>query len=308
MSHLPTTLCYPTPKARVQSFDCIACLVRQAREAVLVATRNSERREAALREVLQLLAGMDWQLPPPALAQQVHRLIRDVTGNPDPYAVAKKELNGVAQDLISIWRERFHQRFSPLESAVRLAIVGNLLDVGAKTQMNGTALKTALEDALSVPLWGSLDEFQHAVQQARNILYLTDNAGEIIFDRDLLSLLSSDRLTIAVRGEAVLNDATLADARLAGLQHYGDLISSGSDAPGILIEDCSVEFQDRFADADLVVAKGQGNYEGLAGINHHVCFLLNVKCEVLACALNCPVGSLVLHRHRPPSSVTDSVS
>jgi uncharacterized protein with ATP-grasp and redox domains len=186
-----------------------------------------------------------------------------------------------------------------MEAAVRLAIVGNLLDVGAKTQLDDNAVLAAFQNALTAPLRGSVEELSEAIRNARSILYLADNAGEIVFDRDLLAQIPLGNLAVAVRGYPVLNDATLADAEQAGVSHLCELISNGSDAPGTILKDCSSTFQDRFESADLVISKGQGNYETLAGTDKHIFFLLKIKCDVLSKTIGFPLGSLVLHHQRP---------
>jgi uncharacterized protein with ATP-grasp and redox domains len=180
-----------------------------------------------------------------------------------------------------------------------MAIVGNLLDVGAKTQLDAASVRAAFEGALSEPLRGSIDEFAEAIRGARSILYLTDNAGEIVFDRDLLAQLPLGNVVVTVRGSAVLNDATEADAEQTGLPDYCEVVSNGSDAPGTVLNDCSPAFRERFAAADLIIAKGQGNYESLADTDKHIFFLLKIKCDVLSQDLGWPKGSLVLHHHRP---------
>lgn len=276
--------------------DCVSCLMRQAGEAAVAATQDTRLREAALRRVLRLMAHMDWRRSPPAMAQEVHRLIREATHNPDPYAAVKEQLNRRAAMLEPAWRKRFGEVFPPFEAAVRMAIVGNLLDVAAKTQLGDADVLAAFERALTAPLVGSVDELDDAVAKARHILYLTDNAGEIVFDRWLLSLLPLGNFTVAVRGSPVLNDATLADARWAGLADFCDIITNGSDAPGTILEDCSPEFQEQFAAADLVVAKGQGNYESLAGARKRIFFLFKIKCAVVGDALGCPCGSLIVRQ------------
>jgi hypothetical protein len=278
--------------------DCVACLERQAHEAVTLATRDPRLREATLREALQLLACVNWHLSPPALGGQLHRLIRDLTRNPDPYAAVKAELNHRAQRLEPVWHRRLLKAYPPFEAAVRLALAGNLLDVGAKTQLNEREVLGAFERALTAPVVGSVAALAAAVHEARQILYLADNAGEIVFDRGLLAQLPLGNLTLAVRGVPVLNDATLADAHWAGLDDLVEVIPNGSDAPGPLLEECSPEFRARFAAADLVIAKGQGNYESLVAAEQRVFFLLNVKCSVVSDALGCPIGSLVVHQER----------
>ena len=117
----------------------------------------------------------------------------------------------------------------------------------------------------------------------------------------LLEMLTSHgRFTVVVRGAPVLNDATLADARRAELDDFCEVISNGSDAPGTLVTDCSEEFRGRFEEADLIIAKGQGNYESLAGADKNIFFLFTIKCPVVSRALGAPVGSLML-RHQQPA-------
>jgi uncharacterized protein with ATP-grasp and redox domains len=188
-----------------------------------------------------------------------------------------------------------------------MAIVGNLLDVGAKTQLDAASVRTAFEGALSAPLHGSIDEFAEAIRSARSILYLADNAGEIVFGRDLLAQLPLGNFVVAVRGSPVLNDATVADAEQAGLPDFCEVIGNGSDAPGTFLADCSPAFRERFAAADLIIAKGQGNYESLVGVDKDIFFLLKIKCDVLSRHLGWPQGSLVLH-HQRPASIAKSVS
>jgi uncharacterized protein with ATP-grasp and redox domains len=278
-----------------QRHECGPCLLRQVHEAIALAAMNGEAGLELSKAAEELVTAADRNLSPPALAQQVQRLIRQRTGKPDLYLAIKQRLNRKAAALYPEWHRRFLESFSPLEAAVRLAIVGNLLDVGAKTQLSDDAVLAALEGALTQPLVGSLAKFAEAIRQARDILYLADNAGEIVFDRDLLAQLPLNRCTVVVRGAPVLNDATLADAQWAGLTELCKVVTNGSDAPGTLLEDCSPDFRARFEAADLVISKGQGNYETLAGVDKHTFFLLKVKCPVVAEALGCPSGSLVLH-------------
>jgi uncharacterized protein with ATP-grasp and redox domains len=132
---------------------------------------------------------------------------------------------------------------------------------------------------------------------------LTDNAGEIVFDRFLIEQLPFDRVTVVVRGFPVINDATIADAETAGLTDIVEVMTNGSDAPGTILDDCSEEFRTRFAEADLIIAKGQGNYETLRECLRPIFFLLRVKCPLVANDLDCPVGSMVL---RPSNALTNT--
>ena len=157
-------------------------------------------------------------------------------------------------------------------------------------------MKTFLDciaQCLYEPLDGDAAAFAAEVEAAENILYLTDNAGEIVFDRLLIARLPPGRTTVAVRGAPVINDATMADAETAGLTRLVPVIDNGSDAPGTVLADCSEAFRRRFAAADLVIAKGQGNFETLREANHRIYFLLRVKCPVIARDIGCPIGRMV---------------
>ncbi|NQU08240.1 MAG: DUF89 family protein, partial [Candidatus Abyssubacteria bacterium] len=141
-----------------------------------------------------------------------------------------------------------------------------------------------------------VEDLFRAAAGAEHILYLADNAGEIVFDRLLLEALPVEKITVAVRGAPVINDATMEDAETAGIPQIAPVIANGSDAPGTLVEECSEEFRSCFNVADLIIAKGQGNYETLSDARKHIFFLLSVKCQLIAADISAPVGALVVKR------------
>jgi len=157
-------------------------------------------------------------------------------------------------------------------------------------------VRRSISEALGAPPFPAQNEFRQAVAGARSILYLADNAGEIVFDRLLIEQLSPARVTLAVRRRPVINDATMADARSAGLHEIVEIVANGSDAPGTILEDCSQKFVRRFGAADLILAKGQGNFETLSDDPRNIFFLFKAKCLVIAAHAGQPVGSYVLAR------------
>ena len=138
--------------------------------------------------------------------------------------------------------------------------------------------------------------------RARDILFLADNAGELVFDRLLLELLPREKITVVVKGGPAINDALRADAQVAGLEGLVALTDTGCDGAGIVLEACSPEFQRRFARADLIIAKGQANFESLDGCQKDIFFLFKVKCPVVARHIGYPVGNLVLHHNLPQAA------
>jgi len=256
-----------------------------------------------MRKVLRAVRGMDMHRSPPVMGQRVHRLIRELTGNTDPYRQIKSQLNRLALRLYPELKTRVARAADPIDTAVRLAIAGNVIDSGVYSHLDEADVRAAVERALVVPMTGSVMDFLDAVSAAEDILYLADNAGEIVFDRLLIEQMPLDKVTVAVRGAPVINDATMDDARLAGLLGLVEVIDNGSDAPGTILEDCSASFRERFNEADLVVSKGQGNYETLSEVEKSILFLLKVKCPVIARDIGCEIGSMVLRRTGPSAVV-----
>lgn len=283
--------------------DCIPCFARQALDAVSEAVADPVRREKLLRRLLREIADGDWSGSPPAMAQRLHRAVRRELGDPDPFRTTKARMNQMAASLVPSMQMRIAAHPDPREAAVRVAIGGNLLDVGAKIQIAAEDLSAHLESIWAHPLRGDVPAFFEAAERARSILYLADNAGEIYFDRLLLERLPPGRVSVCVRGAPILNDATLDDARAAGIPEIASVLDNGSDAPGTILEDCSPDFRRRFADADLIVSKGQGNYETLSDSDRPIFFLFTVKCPLVAEKIGDPVGSLVAkssHSCPPP--------
>jgi len=138
-----------------------------------------------------------------------------------------------------------------------------------------------------------METFKKACGQGQTILYLADNAGEIFFDRLLIEQLSGAKVTLAVRGAPVINDATRTDALAANLEDLVEIIDNGSDAPGTILNDCSAEFRRRFDEADMVIAKGQGNFESLSDEPRDIFFLFRAKCPVISLHSGFSVGSYV---------------
>jgi uncharacterized protein with ATP-grasp and redox domains len=184
-----------------------------------------------------------------------------------------------------------------LDTAVRLAIAGNLIDFGVNSIIQETELEKTISQCLSEKLTDmQIGYFRKAIDKAENILYLADNAGEIVFDRLLIEQLPIEKITMAVKGSPVINDATMEDAILAGLPKIVEVIDNGSDAPGTILEICSQSFKNYFNKADLVIAKGQGNYETLSDVDKNIFFILKAKCPVIAKDLGCEVGEMILRR------------
>ncbi|MFP4143634.1 MAG: damage-control phosphatase ARMT1 family protein [Phycisphaeraceae bacterium] len=281
---------------------CFPCFLRQARDAARGAGVDAATTDAILARVREALEGFDVRESPPVMAQQIHRLVREFTGQADPYADVKRRFNEHALMLLPHLREAVMHAADPFEAAAKLAIAGNQIDFGAHSGLTEADATDILSHAVEQTILGDAAALREAAQRARRIVYLLDNAGEIVLDRMLLEQLPVERVTAVVRGRPVLNDATLADAREVGLTDLVRVIDNGSDAPATLVEDCSPAFRGAFDAADLIIAKGQGNYESLAHrADRPISFLLIPKCPLVADQIGCPVGRFVL---RPAAKET----
>lgn len=283
--------------------DCVPCIIRQTLDSVRLATPDETVQQRVLFEVLRAASEMDPRQTPPAMAQWIHRRIREHMGQSDPYRQIKDRFNRMAMELYPTLREWVEDSNRPRETAVRLAIAGNVIDFGVNGRLSEADVRQSVTHALSASLDADVNEFFRAVSDAERILYLADNAGEIVFDRLLIEQIPPGKVTVAVRGAPVINDATMTDAEDTGMTELAEVIDNGSDAPGTILEDCSQSFRERFDEADLIIAKGQGNYETLSEVDRDIYFLLKVKCPVIARDIGCQMGSLVLrHSHGCPTA------
>ena len=258
--------------------------------------------EHVVRETLRLVAEMPFDRSPPWMGQQIHRLLREATGNPDPYREVKRRSNALALELYPTLKQRVRASADPFAAAVRMAIAGNVIDFGCRSRLDNNEVYQAIEDAMDPQALelddGAVDDLRLAIEQAGDILYLADNAGEIVFDRLLIEEMPTDRITFVMRGGPVINDATREDAEVAGLNSLVTVMDNGSDVPGTILESCSPSFRTRFEQCDLVIAKGQGNYETLGGEDHNTFFLFKAKCPVIARDVGREVGQMVVCQNR----------
>lgn len=273
--------------------ECIPCIVNQTIKIVQETTSDRKKQEEMLKTVLETLSGLSYSHPPPYLGQTVHRAIRRMLNNPDPFFKLKREFNRASKKLYPALSEKVNACPDRFACAIRLAIAGNILDFGP--QHHFELMKTIDRVLLKNPAVDDSESLKQDLKRASVILYLGDNAGETFFDRLLIEQMPPAEIYYAVRDSAVINDATSEDAYYANLDQVAKVISNGSDAPGTILEDCSDKFREVFDRADVVIAKGHGNYETLNEVeNKKLFFLLMVKCGIVARDLECSVGDFVM--------------
>nr|AJG38145.1 hypothetical protein [bacterium enrichment culture clone fosmid MGS-K1] len=269
----------------------------------LRAARAATSDEIVQRRVLNSVAGIIPEIPleakPPEIAQRVYKIAHDITGNSDPYREIKSQANQTALSLYPRLKEIVVGSDDPLLAACKLAIAGNSIDFGP--QVLHTNLDAIVDSALSVPfVCDDYQQFRSEVASCTRLLYLGDNAGEIVFDKLLIEQLlehnSQIELTFVVRETPIINDATMDDAVAVELDKLTRVVSNGSDAPATILSQCSSEMLEIFDSSDIIIAKGQGNYESLSDEEANIVFLLKCKCHVVADLLDVNVGDAVLRK------------
>ncbi len=285
--------------------ECLACLVGQAIDIANASLDEQGEKEGFMRFVLKNLSTFDYENPPPIMAMQMYARIRELSSIDDPYEDIKKRYNDRALEMYPILKKMVSESPDPFNTALRLAIAGNIIDFGAGQRHEDISLDDTVERTLKEPF--SIDntlELKHRLEHASTILYIGDNAGEIVFDRILIEEIGPKKVTFVTREVPVINDATIKDARYVGLDRVCRVVSSGSRAPGTPLDICSKEFKDMFFSSDVVISKGQGNFETLSSVPREVFFVLMVKCPVISRDIGSEVGGLVVLRS--PASTVDA--
>lgn len=281
------------------NLDCIPCFQRQALQAARFVTNDVELQEKILRRVIDNLCRMNWSSTPIEMAHTIHRIVREECNVNDPYRKVKKECNDLALELYPELRRNVKSSEDPLITAVRLAIAGNIIDLAAMSEFD---LDKTISQVIESDF--ALNDFQDLVDsldRAKTIAYIADNAGEIVFDKLLLETILAryeiERTLFAVKGAPIINDATVEDAKYVGIDKIPcvELIEVATGESGTGLERDSEEFLNELDSADVVISKGQGNYEALSD-RAGIFFLLMAKCPVVARDLDVDEGDIVLRR------------
>ncbi len=288
--------------------DCIPCFFKQALEAARIAGAGRKKQKEILDRLSKALPEFPLTSSPPEMGKTIYGLARAVTGNKDPYKAAKEKSNAMALGIYGRLKERVERSSDRLLTAVELAIAGNIMDYGVKNTLDvDKELERILAEedrAIEKESRALFDyrSFRKTLEKSSTVLYLADNAGETVFDRVLIEEIKradKDKEVIyAVKEKPVINDALAEDAVFCGIDKNARIMSSGSDGPGTILSLCSKDFLELFRGADMVISKGQGNFEALSSAGRDIYFLFMAKCPVIAKDAGCAIGDVIL-RHYP---------
>ncbi|RKZ08688.1 hypothetical protein DRQ05_01045 [bacterium] len=276
------------------TLDCIPCTVASFLRLLKSGILPLDEQERAMRRLLEFLSTADYEVSPPVLGREMHRMIREVLNTPDPYKEIKARYNKMMLEMYPKFEEMVKESDDPFDTAMRLAIAGNVIDFGPQHQMD---VMETIERVLLANF--AIDEspcLRKELEGANRLLYVGDNCGEIVLDKLFLEQINVSEIYFAVRNGPVLNDATIEDASMVGIDRIAKVITTGDDAPGAVWETASEEFRDVLVHSDVVISKGQGNLEGLVDVSGNVFFLLVVKCKLMGERVGADVGEFVVRR------------
>jgi damage-control phosphatase, subfamily I len=277
----------------ISDYRCYYCFVRAFEKLLEKENISDEAKASFTLEMVSLYQSNQNDFSAPLFSRKLHKILRSYTNNPDPYKEEKKKYNDQALSMLPELEYIMQQSEDPFSTALRLAIAGNIIDFAANDNFN---LQATIDNALFTEF--AIDHsarLKDKIEKAETVLYLGDNAGEIVFDKLFIRTINHPDLTFVVRGAPVINDATMEDAEYIGMKEIANVISNGYDAPSTVPDKSSKQFQQYFRKADLIISKGQGNLEGLMPLDDdRIFFLLMVKCDVIAEFLNVKKESFVV--------------
>ncbi len=279
----------------MQTFtECIPCFERQIEKlAAMVAGDDRKLQERIQQQCQEIIRQTDTNHPPPELAARIYAQAAKITGQNDFFAQHKHTANTQVLDLLPSLEERIQASPDPLLTALRFSLIANYIDVGVDGEFDWEAALT--QEKAQEEVGGYAKLYQLLQTDRPQVMILGDNAGEIGMDTLLVKQLQSlgAEVTYVVRGAPILNDATIEDAQLVGMDRLCRVISSGVDGPGTIISRCDPDFLDKLYAAPIVISKGQGNFESLHGRLPGIFFALKVKCPVVARLTGFPVRTSV---------------
>lgn len=277
--------------------ECFPCFFKQALIAARMASDDKKKQEKALKESAGILLTASLDRDPPYIATSIFHKVYEVTGNNDPYAQVKEKYNKIVAEKYDELRGIIDKAVDPLRTAVKLSLAGNIIDFGILEEFDlDTVIQQTLDKEPAIDQYALLKE---KIEKSQKLLFIVDNAGEIGFDRLLIDEIHRInrhvRITVVVKKTPIINDATMYDAQFFGLEIKNKVIDNGSRHIGTFLPSCSKEMVDAYYTADVIIAKGQANWESLeAEAPEKLFFLLKAKCGCVARVLGVEEGDVLI--------------
>lgn len=277
------------------TLDCLECAMRQALRASRIASNDPDVHRRVMDDVARTIPNADLNLSPAEVSLAAYESTTRHSGVADPYYAMKRKQNAFALAMEPELRAMLRESAEPLVTALHLAAAGNVIDMGIFDEHQidvHAAVEQALHEQFAVD---HTPDFLDSLGRCGDLLYLLDNAGEIVLDKLLIEELQKHtKVTAVVKGGPVLNDVVMEDAEEVGLTAVCDVIDNGGAFIGSPLGLVPPEFLQRMQDADVIVGKGQGNYETVDSFDGDVFLILKAKCEIIARHMGVRLGQVAL--------------
>ncbi len=270
--------------------DCITCIMNQTLKVTKLLDLDDETSKKLLDSTAAILIESDMQMTPPQIAKATYGKIAELTGIADPVAKAKEAATQLALQVDT-------SIVNTLHDAVKFAVIGNVIDFGAQQQLElDETIRSHFHKTFGID---DFSAFEQALKRAKSMVYIGDNTGEHVFDKLLIQKIKEHyniEIYYFVRGTPIINDVTVKEGAL--LSDVATIIDTGVPTPGFDLQYANTRSHTLFQNADIVLAKGMGNYESLYDVcDRKVFYLFIVKCNVVSNAIGQPVGELVFTEH-----------
>ncbi len=276
--------------------DCLVCMIKQGLNTAKLATDDEKKQREIINLIAHEIEKVDLNFPPAHISKVVYEIVTKITEVEDPFKSVKEKSNREAISMLPELKRIVSSSSDPLYSALHVAVAGNIIDLGIGHSYDlSKDVDTILNSKFEID---DYELFRKDIKRGRKLLYLGDNAGEIVFDRVLIEELIKFGLDIkfCVKSKPIINDATMEDAIFSGLAEIVPVIETGTNSIGIDLEKVSEEFKKEFFGADIILSKGHGNFETCAGLPLNIYFLLKAKCNVVSEALGVKTDSIIFKK------------
>ena len=285
-------------------YKCLPCIVNQA---IKVADMTqSPDKDVLLKKVFTMLSEIDFDKTTPEIIGVIYRIIKEHVNNPDPYLEIRTYYNKLfLEKSHKIWTHITNSP-TPFEEAIKYAIIGNIIDFNPIHNRTFEQIMDYFNKAEQFSLTvNHTEKLLGDIKKSTSLLYLGDNCGEICLDklliRQIKTLNPNLKIYFGVRGKSVINDNIEADAYLVGMDEYAEIISNGDCSLGTVLDRTSPEFKEIYDSADIIISKGQANYESLSEVKEqNIYFLLMTKCGVIANDMGVPEKALICLNNQLP--------
>lgn len=286
------------------NLECIACNIKQVLTVTDLLKVDAAAKETIMRDVLGYLQTADYKRSNPEVIRGTWDVITRHINDPNPYREIKCVYNTELANMTDTVRALIEQSPDKLDTALKIAITANLIDFAANHTFDEAMvlrkIATANEQQLAIDDSKALFE---SLQTAHTLLYLGDNCGEIVLDKLFIEYIKiafpNIKVYFGVRGEPIVNDVTLDDAAMVRMEEVAEVISNGDGSLGTVIGRTTAAFREVFYQADVIIAKGQGNFESLSEIDRgNIFFLFMAKCDAVAGLLQVPKLSIVCAKNQ----------